>query len=222
MSGKSKQEILPALRPSGRKAPRGRSTTAVRDKTKVSAFRDPREKLFADRYIETGLARQAALEAGYSKHTAIRNAIPWTQPDGPKPHVYNYIQKHEKRATQTVLARIGITKEKIITEMAKLAFSNIGDIVDIDRDGLAKINLNKADRAKLASITELESTEIYEGRGEQRKLKGYRTKVKLADKSKALQLLGKEAGLFADTVEHAGKDGEPLKVLIAPFDADLG
>ena len=147
--------------------------------------------------------------------------ISWVVPDGPKPHEYNYIQTRQNVVSNAALARVGITKEMIIKEMAKLAFANVGDFIEIDKEGLATVNLSRADKAKLAAISQLDTTAIYEGRGKNRKLKGYETKVKLADKRAALQLLGKEAGLFADKVEHSGKGGGPLQVLLGPLDPDL-
>lgn len=188
----------------------------------IGGFKDLRERRFAERFIETGLAYQSALDAGYSEATAKNKSSLWVREDGPKQHVFEYIKNHTENVTRSALDRVGITKEMILQELSKLAFASIGDVIDIDKNGLAKVNLSKVDKDKLAAISQLETTEIYEGRGKDRKLKGHEVKVKLSDKRAALQLLGKEAGLFADKVEHSGKDGEPLKVLISPFDAGVG
>lgn len=40
----------------------------------------------------------------------------------------------------------------------------------------------------------------------------YVTKIRLWDKTRALQMLGKHLGILRDIVEHTGKDGGPIKV----------
>ncbi len=46
-------------------------------------------------------------------------------------------------------------------------------------------------------------------------------KIKLWDKNSALEKLAKHLGMFVDRVEHAGKNGEPIQIVIDSKDAAI-
>jgi phage terminase small subunit len=108
--------------------------------------------------------------------------------------------------------RLNISQDRIIYELIKIAFSDINDYVDVI-DGKTYIkDIKELDTSILCEINSIQ-TEI------ENEKKGYQsiktnTKIKLCDKLKALELLGKHLKLFTDKTELTGRDGEPIEQII--------
>lgn len=56
-----------------------------------------------------------------------------------------------------------------------------------------------------SAISSMEVNELWEGTGRDRRIIGEIKKIKLVDKIKPLELLGKQMRMFLDRVEHSGK-----------------
>lgn len=96
--------------------------------------------------------------------------------------------------------RLGITEDRVLQELATIAFSNIQDIIQQDANGNTTIDLKNLKREHAASISEVE-TSTYEGaRGTLKK-----SKVKKVDKLAALALIAKHLGMLQEKVEIQGK-----------------
>lgn len=140
-----------------------------------------REKRFVDEFMVDLSAKQAAIRAGYSVKTA-RNAAAWIHPEHPeKPRLREEIDRRMAEAGR----RTGVSADRIIRELALVAFSNIGDLVDPDTGRM----LHDASRADMAA-----ASGIRVKRGD----KGDEYEVRTHDKLKALELLGRHFALFAD------------------------
>ena len=87
---------------------------------------------------------------------------------------------------------VKITPEKIINELAAIAFARVPDYMDIE--GNLKSELKPSQRAAIASV-EKSSTGV---------------KVKFYDKMKALELLGKHFGLFDGKENQEEKEDNNL------------
>jgi phage terminase small subunit len=97
---------------------------------------------------------------------------------------------------QVALANTGVTVERIITELAKLGFSNMLDFIKIDDDGQPCLDFNDLDREKAAAIAEITTDVITNPRdGSVTR----RTRFKLYDKKTALVDLGRHLGMFKET-----------------------
>ena len=144
----------------------------------------PKQQMFCKEYLIDLNATQAAIRAGYSAKTAE-----WIGPQllG-KSHVAAEIQdKMDKRA-----AKIEITADKVLQEIAKMAFANVQDLYDehgilkpiseLPRDVAAAVQSVKVNLTEACAVQE----------------------VKLWDKKGTLELLGKHLKLFTDKVEHGG------------------
>lgn len=154
-----------------------------------------KQKMFVKEYMVDLNATQAAIRAGYSAKTAT-----WIGPQliG-KTHVAQAIQAEmDKRA-----AKIDVTAEKVIAELAKMAFANLQDFYD-KNGSLKDIHSLPRDVAAALSQVETNLTEACAVR-----------KVKLHDKRGALELLGKHLKLFTDRIEHSGTDGQPISLTVA-------
>ena len=143
-----------------------------------------RDRIFADEYLVDLNAFAAAIRAGYAPTTA-RNASAWIREDSPeKPKLRALIdQKLAERSKRT-----GVNQDRVINELAKLAFVNAGDLLDTDT---AKVlpGASRDDKAAIAGV---------------RKGKGSEREIRLCDKTRALELLGKHLGMFKDNVQVQG------------------
>ncbi len=165
----------------------------------------PKQEAFCLAYVETNNASEAyrrVYDASRMKDGVIRvKACEVLAHEG----VEARIAELRKGAMQ----RHEVTVDRIVGEMAKLAFANMLDYIQIQADGTAYVDFSKLTREQAAAIGEIVTEEYTEGRGEDaRPVK--RVKFKLLDKRGALVDLGKHLGMFTDKHEITGKDGAPL------------
>ena len=145
-----------------------------------------RDKRFAEEFIIDLNASAAAIRAGYSPKTA-KDAAAWVRDDDPqKPQVKAMIDKLIAERSR----RTGVTADRVIVELAKIAFVNAEDLIDMDE---AKVlpNAKREDKAAIQGI------KIKRGETTERE-------IKLADKTRALELLGKHLGMFTENVKVDG------------------
>ena len=86
----------------------------------------------------------------------------------------------------------------MIKELAKIAFLDIRKLYT--ENGQLK-NIADIDDETVGAISSLETYEEYEGYGDEREKIGDTKKVKMLDKTKALELIGKHLGMFKEKVE---------------------
>ncbi len=163
---------------------------------------DARERRFVGEYLIDLDPQRAAVAAGYKKSVARARSYEWVGNGRRKPHVFNAVQKAiEKRA-----AKLEITSDRVLGELAKLAYSNMKDFLHIE-NGDVYVDLSKMTPDQSAALHEVVvDRHIYRGRrgrnGNGDEIR--RTKVKLADKTRALELLGKHLKLFTEVHHHTG------------------
>ena len=87
-----------------------------------------RQRRFAQEYLIDSNARQAAIRAGYSAKTAHVH--------GPRLLSNVRVAAAVARGQAAISDRLGATAERVTEEIARLAFSDIGDILDFDGDQL--------------------------------------------------------------------------------------
>jgi phage terminase small subunit len=92
-----------------------------------------------------------------------------------------------------VIGKLQITLEAVLAEIAKTAFSNVGDFLKIGENGKATLTLDGITPEQLAAIKKVKSNEVLNSEGE---LIGYSNEFELADKLKALEMLGRHVGAF--------------------------
>lgn len=158
-----------------------------------------RYAIFAREYVIDLNGTRAAIAAGYKPSTAKEQASRLLT----KRSVSSLVDKHlATRASKTDLKA-----EHIVEELRRLAFSNMMDYMEIDENGKpCGLNMSNLTRDQAAAIQEItEDTTGGSGDGERRLV--LRTKFKLSDKAKNLELLGRHLGMFKDVTEHQGLDG---------------
>ncbi|WP_372395286.1 terminase small subunit (plasmid) [Azospirillum sp. HJ39] len=164
--------------------------------------------LFVQEYLKDFRGGDAAIRAGYSERSAAPTASRLLQ----EPRIQAAIAK----AVGSMLDKFQITNERVLAEYARMAFSDLGDVIEIDDDGTATVNLaliknNKDARAAIAEINQSDIKLGKDGEGGVER----RTRIKMHDKKGALDALAKYLRLMpSERVEVTGKDG-------APFEAKL-
>lgn len=138
-------------------------------------------------------ATQAAIRAGYSPDTA--KSIGYenlTKPD---------IRAHIDRAMAERSRRTGVNADRVIQELAKIAFVNATDVID-PKTATVKENALPEDTAAIQSV----KVKTF---GED----GLEREIKMADKLRALEMLGRHLGMFKDKLElSGGLDTEKTKL----------
>lgn len=145
-------------------------------------------------------ATQAAIRAGFSAKSAKVKACMMLQDEN--------VQAEIERLSKGFLYQLGVTTIGIVSEAKKIAYSNMLDFGTIDDDGQFNISLPN-DRSLMAAVQEVVTDTWTEGKGEDKE-KHTRTRLKLANKMPAIELLGRRLNAFPDRVEVGGKDGGPI------------
>lgn len=142
-----------------------------------------KQQRFVEEYLTDLNATQAAIRAGYS----VKNAAKIASQLLDKTRVKNAIDKAMAERSR----RTGITQDRVLRELAKVAFVNATDVINMD-DATLKGDANREDTAAIASV-KVKTIPGEEGDIVERE-------VKMCDKLKALELIGKHLGMFTDKV----------------------
>lgn len=160
-----------------------------------SKKKDDKELLFAAEYVANGSnGTKAAISAGYAEKSAHVTASRLLR----KPKVAAEIERLQLKHS----GKLGITTDRVLGEIAKLAFMDPRKF--FNADGSPK-DITELDDDTAASLAGMEVAEMFEGSGEARKFVGFVKKFKLADKGINLERLGRHLKLFTDKVEHSLK-----------------
>ena len=143
-----------------------------------------KQKRFVEEYLIDLNATQAAIRAGYSTKYADR--------EGHKLVENSRVSEAIKKALAERSRRTGINQDRVIQELAKIAFVNITNVVNDDCEILPD-----ADKADLAAIESVKVKTIPTKDGEV----GVEREVKLSSKLKALEMLGKHLGMWNDKLD---------------------
>ena len=152
-----------------------------------------KQKAFAIEYVVDYNATQAAIRAGYSERSAYSQAHELLK----KPEIKAAIKELEDAAAE----RAAVSKERVLKELARVAFVDPRRLFDEDGRPMDITNLDPDTAAALASVDILEE---FDYDGETRTLVGYTKKYKWSDKLRALEMLGKHLGMFTDKVQMSG------------------
>lgn len=154
-----------------------------------------KQKRFVSEYLVDLNATAAAKRAGYKDPNIGRQLIA-------KNNVYAAIQKEIQERSQ----RTEITQDMVVRELAKLGFFDIRKL--FDKDG-KPLDISKLDDDTAAALVGLDVQDVSDGDGN---YVGFIKKYKMADKIKALELLGKHVGAFdrQDKQQAAVEDLTPL------------
>lgn len=136
---------------------------------------------FCEEYMVDLNATQAAIRARYSPASA--------KTVGPRLLENVGVQKLIAQLQAEQSRRTGVSTDRVVRELAKIAFVNAADLIDPKTASLK----SDASHDDLAAVQSVKVKTFGED--------GLEQEVKLADKLRALDLLGKHLGMYKDTSE---------------------
>lgn len=157
-----------------------------------------RYEMFCRAYLLDMNASKAAIAAGYSKNGASVTGSQLLA----KPMVQARISELVAKKAQ----KIDLSSDRILEEIARLGYANMLDYMRVDDDGEFVLDFSKLTREQAAAIQEY-TVDATGGTGDGERKLVMRTRFKLADKTRALELLGKYRKLFIERVEVSGLEG---------------
>ena len=143
-----------------------------------------KQKRFCAEYLVDLNATQAAIRAGYSPASAGSIGYELLKKPDIRARIDKGIAEQERRT--------GINADRVLRELGRIAFVSAPDLVNMD-DATLKEGASADDRAAIASV---KVKTIPGPMGD-----GFEREIRLADKLKALELIGKHLGMFTDKVE---------------------
>ncbi len=146
-----------------------------------------KQKRFVEEYLVDLNATQAAIRAGYSTQTAYSIG----DENLKKPEIKNAIEKALAERSK----RTGVNADRVILELAKIAFVNPTDVINMD-EATVRGEANREDTAAISSV-KVKRIPTEDGDIVEREVRTY-------DKIKALELLGKHLGMFTDKFKVEG------------------
>lgn len=156
----------------------------------------PKQQRFIEEYPVDLNASAAAGRAGYSKKTAGQAGHRLLK----KVEIQRAIQNRVGKFT----ARADVTVERILSELSKIGFANLGDYFRISKEGEPFIDLSDITEDQSAALQEILVEDFTDGRGDNSR-NVRRVKIKMLDKCPALDKLGKYLGMFVDRVRLEGE-----------------
>lgn len=162
-----------------------------------------RQALFVQEYLLDLNATQAAIRAGYSQKTAQHLGYQLLQKTP--------VQEAIAAAQQERAKRTQIDADWLLTRLAEEAEADLADLYNLD--GSLKPVHEWPEVWRKGLVAGVEVLEEFAGTGKDREQIGRVKKVKLADRVKVKELIGRHVniGAFRDKVEHTGKDGGPIQ-----------
>lgn len=155
-----------------------------------------KQERFCREYLKDLCGAQAAIRAGYSPATAAATAARTLR-----------IVKVQKKVEALKAERaksLDISAERVLKELARLAFGDPTQIVSVGRRGRITVKptaeLTEDQRRTIQAVSETPNG----------------IKIKFADKLRALELVGKHIGLFVDRLQV-----EPARPLEGMTEAEL-
>ena len=142
-----------------------------------------KQQRFVDEYLIDLNATQAAIRAGYSVKTANEQGSQLLA----KLSIQTEISKRMAERSR----RIGVNQDRVVQELARIAFVRMTDVVG--PDGRIKDDANGDDLSCIESIRYKQS-DTDTGSSVERE-------VRISPKMKALELLGKHLGMWNDKLD---------------------
>ena len=155
----------------------------------------PKQMRFVDEWLIDFNGKQAAIRAGYSAKTAEATAARLLR--------NVKVQAEISRRQKDLQRRTEVTQERVVKELARVAFADATDYVQVEtriiNRGEVKVPIELAvhkETAELSADQRAAIASIKQGANG--------VEIKLHDKIKALELLGRHIGMFTDKLEVKG------------------
>lgn len=156
-----------------------------------------KQRTFAEEYIKDFHITDAAKRAGYSDKTAY--SIGWNLLNKVEiGHYLSYLISARAKRTQ-------VTADRVVQEIAKIAFHDVNELMDYINGGVLFKDLKDMQFSEI--IKEITVKEQINKKGERA---GKIATIKVHDKVKALELLGKHTAIFTENINLLS-GGKPIE-----------
>jgi phage terminase small subunit len=165
----------------------------------------PRQQAFVQAYIISLNATQAAKEAGYSEKTA--------KSQGQRLLTNVDVAAAISAAMKARSARTEITADRVLHELAAIAFLDPAKVFTGTGEVRSLDQMDESVRRAIASVETISSSagdDVVTVR-----------KVRMGDKIRALELLGKHLALWVERVKVGGDAENPIAVLIQQVQGNM-
>jgi phage terminase small subunit len=157
---------------------------------------NPRQKRFVEEYILDLNAKQAAIRAGYSPHTA--------EVQGSRLLSHIKVQEAIHAAKEKRSKDYGVTAGRVVQELAAIGFSDAGDVLDFTGEQPRLRPANQIPEGARRAISSIKVKRHIEGTGDAAREVEV-IEYKFWDKNSALDKLGKHTGVLTDKLAINGE-----------------
>lgn len=154
------------------------------------------QQRFVKEYMVDYCARDAIVRAGYKGDNSGTRGSNMLR----NKRVRAKIAKEQEKMSK----KLEITQERILHEYEKIAFANVRDVVEWDKN---KLTLKKSSTLSEDTSAAIEEVSITNNRGSKA------VKVRMHDKKGALDSLARHLGLFNDKIELRGSNNKPISFI---------
>lgn len=198
---------------SRRKSPIRKRTETERNLGKPSR---PDVKVFIESYLRDPNGRQAAIAAGYSEASADSTASRLLK----NAKVRAEIDKVQQARIEKVQIDTGITLERTIKEIARLAYFDVRELYGPNGEIRP---IHELDDDTAAALTGIDVQQLFGGAGEDRAPIGVLMKWRAASKEKALDMLMKHlGGYLVDNTQKVSSVADAVGAFIAAIHTSGG
>jgi phage terminase small subunit len=178
----------------------------------------PKQRAFAEHYALHGGATEAYRHAYDAKGMSPASVKTEAQRLLNSPHVAPTVEELLNRVAEIADEKFAIDAERILQELAAVAFYNAEDFFDwgYDDDGVPYVRVKPS-----ADLTRTQKTAVMSVQEQIAKTGDTLIGVQMGDKLGALKLLAQHLGMFKQVHEHGGKVGGPVMLVISPVEAKL-
>lgn len=164
---------------------------------------------FCEEYIKDLHGEHAAIRAGYSEKSARYQASKMLARDD--------VQAHIAELQQARSDRCGVQADDVIRQLVRMGFADVRKLFTPEGQLRPVHELDDDTAAAIQSIEVV--TKFIPGPGDEPPEVEYLHKIKMIDKIKPLELIGKhmgkQLGQWSERLEHTGKDGGPIQSVSA-------
>lgn len=160
----------------------------------------PKQERFCQLYTTFWEATRAAREAGYSEKTCQQQGYQLLQLTSVKSRI--------AELTDHALKEIGVSRERILLEAARIAYFDPGKALD---DLGQPLQIKDMDEDTRRCVSEIEIFEKFDGKGDDRHVTGLVKNMKFVSKKVGLDILKAATDLATQKLELTGKDGKPIE-----------
>ncbi len=172
----------------------------------MPVLQNSRHERFAQEVAKGKSATEAYKDAGYTPKGKVAASAASRLLRGVK------VKARIDELLQNAADKAGLTVERVLSELSKIAFADIRQAVRWGRGPIdSKSKHGNSNGLELVPSDEI-SDDIAAAVSEVA-LTPSGVRIKLHDKKSALVDLGKHLGMFKERVEHTGKDGAPIETV---------